>query len=145
MLKVFKKHPDAKLPIRSTDLSAGYDLFALSEGVIPARGHAKVPTGLTLVLPECEEKGMLWTIQICSRSGLSVKNSLEKGAGLIDADYRGETMVVLYNHSDVDYHYSTGAKIAQFIITKVATFEIEEVDSIDETTRGEGGFGSTGI
>ena len=82
---------------------------------------------------------------IAPRSGLTWKNSIDVGAGVIDADYRGPGGVSLFNHSDVDFEVKPGDRIAQLIIGKIVTPEVEEVDDLDTTVRGAGGFGSTGV
>lgn len=79
------------------------------------------------------------------RSGLAWKHSIDVGAGVIDADYRGPVGVILFNHSDVDFEVKAGDRIAQLIIEKIVTPEVEEVDDLDATERGSGGFGSTGV
>lgn len=82
---------------------------------------------------------------LAPRSGLTWKNSIDVGAGVIDADYRGPIGVILFNHSDVDFDVKPGDRIAQMIIVKIVTPEVEEVDDLDATVRGAGGFGSTGV
>ena len=140
-LQIRKNHPDAKLPIRGTEFAAGYDLYSVTPGSVPARGRSIVDTGISVGMSELGNVcGM-----ICSRSGLSVKCGLEKGAGLIDSDYTGPLRVVLYNHSDVDYVYSKHERIAQLVLVPILTPELEEVDHLTETIRGDGGFGSTGL
>jgi dUTP pyrophosphatase len=79
------------------------------------------------------------------RSGLALKHSIDVGAGVIDADYRGPVGVILFNHSDADFAVKPGDRIAQMIIEVIATPEVAEVEDLDATVRGEGGFGSTGI
>lgn len=80
-----------------------------------------------------------------SRSGLAWKHSIDVGAGVIDADYRGPVRVILFNHSDVDFEVKAGDRISQLIIEKIITPDVVEVESLDSTQRGEGGFGSTGV
>jgi len=79
------------------------------------------------------------------RSGLALKHSIDVGAGVIDADYRGPVGVILFNHSDADFAVKPGDRIAQMIIEVIATPEVAEVEDLDATVRGEGGFGSTGV
>jgi dUTP pyrophosphatase len=79
------------------------------------------------------------------RSGLALKHSIDVGGGVVDADYRGPVGVVLFNHSDVDFAVKPGDRVAQMIIQVIATPEVAEVDDLDATVRGEGGFGSTGV
>jgi dUTP pyrophosphatase len=79
------------------------------------------------------------------RSGLTWKHSIDVGAGVIDADYRGPVGVILFNHSDVDFEVKVGDRVAQLIIQKIITPEVSEVLDLDSTVRAEGGFGSTGV
>lgn len=79
------------------------------------------------------------------RSGLALKHAIDVGAGVIDADYRGPVGVILFNHSDVDFEVKAGDRIAQMILEKIVTPEVIEVEDLDSTLRGEGGFGSTGV
>ncbi|PWZ55862.1 Deoxyuridine 5'-triphosphate nucleotidohydrolase [Zea mays] len=79
------------------------------------------------------------------RSGLALKHSIDVGAGVIDADYRGPVGVILFNHSDADFAVKPGDRIAQMIIEVIATPEVAEVEDLDATVRGDGGFGSTGV
>lgn len=78
------------------------------------------------------------------RSGLASKNFIDTGAGVIDADYRGEVKVLLFNHSEVDFEVKKGDRIAQLVLERIYTPEIVEVDNLEESVRGAGGFGSTG-
>lgn len=82
---------------------------------------------------------------VASRSGLALKHSIDVGAGVIDADYRGPVGVLLFNHSDADFEVKLGDRIAQLIIEKIFTPDVTEVEDLDPSVRGEGGFGSTGI
>ena len=83
--------------------------------------------------------------RIAPRSGLAAKNSIDVGAGVIDSDYRGEVKVLLFNFSDTDFKIAEGDRIAQMIIEKYTITALTEVDTLDDTVRGEGGFGSTGV
>jgi dUTP pyrophosphatase len=135
------------LPRRASEGAAGFDLFAAERTVIPAArmlegrvniGRALVPTGLALSIPEGHVG------RVGSRSGLSVKHNIETGAGWIDSDYRGELKVELKNFSGLEFVVEEGDRIAQLIILPIVTPELEEVDALSPTTRGAGGFGSTG-
>ena len=137
-LKVTKLHTDAVLPKMQSEQSAGYDLTAIEDYKIPARGSATVRTGVAMQIPN----GLYG--RISSRSGLAVKHKLEVGAGTIDRDYRGEIIVLLHNHSDSDYLLQKGDRCAQIIFTYYATLDIV-LDTLEETNRGVNGFGSTGI
>ncbi|KAJ4964846.1 hypothetical protein NE237_016695 [Protea cynaroides] len=139
LLRVKKLSENAILPKRASPLSAGYDLSSATETKVPARGKALVPTGLSIAIPEETYA------RIAPRSGLAWKHSIDVGAGVIDADYRGSIGVILFNHSDVDFEVKPGDRIAQLIIEKIITPEVLEVEDLDSTVRGEGGFGSTGV
>lgn len=76
---------------------------------------------------------------------MALKHAIDVGAGVIDADYRGPVGVILFNHSDVDFEVKVGDRIAQLILEKIVTPEVMEVEHLDSTARGEGGFGSTGV
>jgi dUTP pyrophosphatase len=82
---------------------------------------------------------------VAPRSGLAWKHSIDVGAGVIDADYRGPVGVILFNHSDLDFVVKAGDRIAQLIIEKIMTPDVMAVEDLDSTARGEGGFGSTGV
>jgi len=138
ILRVKKLNEQAVLPFRASKLAAGYDLSSCEDTLIPARGKALVKTGLSIAVPEdCYGR-------IAPRSSLAWKNHIDVGAGVIDADYRGPVGVVLFNHSEVEFKISKGDRIAQLIIERIATPQVVEVDDIEDTERGQGGFGSTG-
>jgi deoxyuridine 5'-triphosphate nucleotidohydrolase len=103
-----------------------------------ARGSATVRTGIAVAIP----KGYYG--RVASRSGLSVKHSLEVGAGVVDAAYRGEIMVRLHNHGDANVFLAAGDRIAQLVVTAIYTGDVEEAASLDDTDRGDRGFGSSG-
>jgi dUTP pyrophosphatase len=147
-LKFILTHEDASSPKRGTQLSAGYDLKSSVECTIPARSHKAIKTGVMVILPS-NTYG-----RIASRSGLSFKNGIEVGAGVIDEDYRNELMVILHNHSDKDFKIEKQDRIAQLIVEPVVypttvienvNGEIETITSSIRQIRGLGGFGSTGI
>ena len=135
--------PSAKLPSSGSPQAAGYDLYACLEEeslTIPPHGTCKVPTGIALAIPE----GYFGAV--FARSGLAVKHgvTLSNCVGVIDSDYRGEIKVGLVNQGTQDYTIQPGERIAQLVVMPVCTFPVEECESLDETGRGEGGFGSTG-
>ena len=136
-LLVKKLSPAAVLPTRGSTGAAGYDLSAAKDCVVPARGKALVPTDLSIAIPSGTYA------RIAPRSGLAWKNSIDVGAGVVDEDYRGPVGIILFNHSDVDFNIKAGDKVAQLILEKIAIAEVEEVESLDETVRGDGGYGST--
>ncbi|CAK9146355.1 unnamed protein product [Ilex paraguariensis] len=139
LLRVKKLSENAVLPSRASPLSAGYDLSSAIETKVPARGKAMIPTDLSISIPEGTYA------RIAPRSGLAWKHSIDVGAGVIDADYRGPVGVILFNHSDVDFEVEVGDRIAQMIIERILTPEVAEVDDLDSTVRGAAGFGSTGV
>ena len=126
------------VPLYSHPGDAGADLKASEFSIVPARGKALVPTGLCIELPE-GHVGLIWP-----RSGLAVKHSIDCGAGVVDAKYRGEIKVLLFNHSDKNFTIEPGDRIAQLLVQKVESINFLPVESLDETERNEGGFGSTG-
>ena len=130
---------NAALPKRSTAGAAGYDLCASQDCIIPAKGKGLVKTGLSLTFPI----GLY--ARIAPRSGLALKRFIDVGAGVVDADYREEVGVVLFNHGDQDFMVKMGDRIAQLILEKISTPEVEEVSGLDSTVRGSSGFGSTGM
>ena len=139
VLKVQKLNNNAALPKRSTDGAAGYDLCASQDCTIPAGGKGLVKTGLSISFPT----GLY--ARIAPRSGLALKKFIDVGAGVVDGDYRGEVGVVLFNHGDQDFEVKMGDRIAQLILEKIDTPPVEEVQDLDSTVRGTGGFGSTGV
>ncbi|KAH6785585.1 hypothetical protein C2S51_038040 [Perilla frutescens var. frutescens] len=138
-MRVKRLSEKAVLPSRASPLSAGYDLSSAAETKVPARGKALVPTDLAIAVPQGTYA------RIAPRSGLAWKHSIDVGAGVVDADYRGPVGVILFNHSDVDFQVKAGDRIAQLIIEKIVTPEVTEADDLDSTARGCGGFGSTGV
>ncbi|XP_062100636.1 deoxyuridine 5'-triphosphate nucleotidohydrolase-like [Humulus lupulus] len=137
--RVKKLSENAVSPSRASPLSAGYDLSSATETKVPARGKALVPTDLSIAVAEGTYA------RIAPRSGLAWKHSIDVGAGVIDADYRGPVGVILFNHSDFDFEVKRGDRIAQLIIEKIITPDVMVVDDLDATVRGTGGFGSTGV
>lgn len=129
---------NGRLPTRATPHSAGYDLFAAADAVVPGGGMKKVSTGISIAFP------LGFYGRISARSGLTLRHRIDVGAGVIDADYRGEIGVILFNHSTEDFKVSKGDRIAQLILEAIITPEVVQVDSLPETERGSGGFGSTG-
>ena len=130
---------DAIVPTRASDRSVGYDLYSSEDAMVPCQaGRALVGTGITVVLPE----GVYG--RVAPRSGLAVKHCINVGAGVIDPDYTGEVKVVLFNHGTEDFEIKKGDRIAQLILERCDTPMIKEIGLLDETLRGDGGFGSTG-
>lgn len=141
-IKIKKLHADAIIPTYATGFSAGADLYACIDSpiTITAGKTVMVNTGLALEIP-VGYAGLVY-----ARSGLASKKGLAPAnkVGVIDPDYRGELMVALHNHSGSPAIIEKGERIAQLVITPYLTAVFEEADRLNETVRGEGGFGSTG-
>ena len=134
---------EVSLPKYETEGSSGLDLAACIDKDIEIKpGKSEIiPTGLAIAIPENFE------IQIRPRSGLAAKNQISvlNTPGTIDADYRGELKVILINLSDKSFIVEKGLRIAQMVLSPVIKANLKEVDSLEDTKRGSGGFGSTGI
>ncbi|OHA56610.1 MAG: hypothetical protein A2588_01235 [Candidatus Veblenbacteria bacterium RIFOXYD1_FULL_43_11] len=138
-LEVKKLDPRAKLPAYEHPGDAGLDFYALEDFVVPAGGRKPgIRTGVAVAIPE-GYVGLFW-----DKSGLAAKHGLKVMAGVIDSGYRGELLLTLLNTSDVDYHFKAGEKVMQMLIQAVERAEIVEVENLSDTSRGDGGFGSTG-
>lgn len=131
-------HPNAKIPTLGTDQSAGYDLYAVEDTVIEPDGRWAIPLGFATVLPE-DIHG-----RIESRSGLALNKGALVATGVIDADYRGEWKVIMYNYSSTPLEIKVGERIAQVVLRPTIQRKFEAVDELQESARGTGGFGSTG-
>ena len=142
-LKIKKVRPNAKLPTRGTVGSAGMDLYACIDEPITLNGGDKavIPTGIAIGLSSPEYAAFVY-----ARSGLAIKHgiSLLNSVGVIDSDYRGEICVGVINQLKEPYTIEPFERIAQMVIQPVSLPELIEVESLDETDRGAGGFGSTG-
>lgn len=130
-------HEDAKLPKRGSESAAGYDLFCIYDFQLPSKHIQKICTGVAIAIPS----GFYG--RIAPRSSLGSKGVIIHG-GVVDADYRGEIIVILQNNSNQTMHFSKGDKIAQLILECITTPELEVVEDLDDTDRGVSGFGSTG-
>lgn len=134
--RVKKLSAEATLPFRGSTHAAGYDLSSAEEGVILPHQRKLFKTDLSFEIPlDCYA-------QIAPRSSLGLKG-IDVGAGVVDADYRGNVGVILINHTDQDFHVKKGDRIAQVILKKIYLLPIQEVSELTETNRGSGGFGST--
>ncbi|XP_063685618.1 uncharacterized protein LOC134819551 [Bolinopsis microptera] len=137
-LRVKRRVPEAQLPTRTSEGAAGYDLYSCQDCLIPAQGKAIVKTGISVALPDgCYGR-------IAPRSGLAARHHIDIGAGVVDKDYRGEVGVVMFNLAQTDYQVTRGDRIAQLVLERILTPPVLEVEDLDSTERGEGGFGSTG-
>lgn len=141
-VEIKKLNENAVIPKYGTDFAAGADLYALIDGVVTiAPGESKlIHTGVAMAIP----KGLVGLI--FGRSGIACKRGLAPAnkVGVIDSDYRGEIMVCLHNHGNVEQTVENGERIAQIAFVPYYAAEFELVYELDETVRGAGGFGSTG-
>ena len=132
----------ATIPTRGSEYAAGYDLYAdLNETVeVGAHETKLIPTGIAVCIPDGYFGGVF------ARSGLSLKEMLRPGncTGVVDSDYRGEIGVILHNDSNETRYVKPNERIAQLVVIPYLSVEFEEVEELGSTTRGEGGFGSTG-
>ncbi len=136
-LKVRRINKDARLPRYGHPGDAGLDLFSVVEAVLKPGKALAVPTGIQTAIPS-GFVGLIW-----DKSGISL-SGVHRLAGVVDAGYRGEIKVVMINLSGSDFVVSKGMKIAQMLIQPVVGVTVNETDDLDDTERGEGGFGSTG-
>jgi dUTP pyrophosphatase len=141
LLKVKLLNEEARLPEYAYEGDTGLDLFSTSEAVIQPGKSALIPTGISIQLPPKTEA------QIRPRSGLALKHQVTvlNGPGTVDEGYRGEIGVILINHGTLPFKIEVGMKIAQMVIQPVLSVKVEKVEKLNETDRGVGGFGSTGI
>ncbi|MBQ2938868.1 MAG: dUTP diphosphatase [Clostridia bacterium] len=141
-IQVKKLREGAVLPTRGSEKAAGYDLYACLDQpvVIYPNTNVKIGTGLAIAVPE----GYFGAV--FARSGLAAKQNLRPAncVGVCDADYRGEYMVALHNDGNEPRTVNPGDRIAQLVVMPFLPVEFSEVDELDETARGAGGFGSTG-
>ena len=129
------------LPAYESDGAAGMDVLAAEDVTIAPGARHAVATGLAVAIPEGFE------IQVRPRSGLAIKKgiSVPNSPGTVDSDYRGEVRVILINHGEEPFAIARGDRIAQLVLAPVTRAAWDEVTSLDETARGTGGFGSTGV
>lgn len=143
IFKVRRLRESAKLPFRATEGSAGMDLYACIDSPVTlgAGEKAVIPTGIAIELPSAELAAFVF-----ARSGLAIKHGigLLNGVGVIDSDYRGEICVGVINQLAEPYTITPDERIAQLVIMPVSLINPVEAQSLDDTARGEGGFGSTG-
>lgn len=137
-LYIKKMHEAAVLPSFAHVTDAGMDLCASVDVTILPGERASVPTGIAMHIPD-GHVGLIW-----DKSGISQKGGLKTLGGVVDAGYRGEVFVGLYNTGKEAYSFTAGQKVAQMLIQKIEQPEIEVVESLDDSDRGEGAFGSTG-
>jgi dUTP pyrophosphatase len=140
MYRIATVHPNAKIPERATEGSAGLDLCAAEEIVIPEGQWKAVETGIVLQFPPTVYG------RVAPRSGLAFKYGIQVGAGVIDSDYTGSIKVILFNHGKEPFQVSVGDRIAQLIFERIETpmLKLVPFEALNNTARGAGGFGSTG-
>ena len=138
VLMFVKLSASATPPFRASPDAAGYDLFAAQEKVIAPGGRACVATDLQLRIPAgCYGR-------IAPRSGLALKHGIDVGAGVVDADYRGNVGVLLFNFGEDDFRVNIGDRVAQLVLERIMNPPVLEASSLDATQRGEHGFGASG-
>lgn len=140
-LKVKKLNKEAIIPNFAHKGDAGMDLYSIEKVIIPSGESRLIKTGISIQLPSMTEA------QVRPRSGMALKHSITvlNTPGTIDEGYRGEIGVILINHSKEDFLVTKHMKIAQMVVKPIYDIDIVEVDNLNETDRGEGGFGSTGF
>lgn len=136
-IKVKKLAPQAKLPVRAHATDSGADLFALERTVLAPRAITQVHTGICIELPE-KTSGIIWGKSSVESKGIKAM------AGLIDAPYRGELIVCMYNLNETEFVFDAGQKVAQLVVLPTLYPTFEQADVLSETARADGGFGSTG-
>lgn len=129
---------EATAPARQTPGAAGYDLHSAERATVPAGGWTAVDTGIAIGLPDGTYG------RIAPRSGLAVKHGIAVNAGVVDRDYTGPVKVCIVNHGSKPYTVHTGDRIAQLIVERIAEPDVEVVERLEATERGQAGFGSTG-
>ncbi len=137
-LKIRRIHPEAKLPSYGHKGDAGLDLFSCADYVLGAGEVKAIQTGIKVAIPR-GYVGLIW-----DKSGISLKG-VHRLAGVVDAGYRGEVQVVMINLGNTPYEIKKGMKIAQILIQPINEVEVIEAEDLDDTLRGEDGFGSTGL
>jgi deoxyuridine 5'-triphosphate nucleotidohydrolase len=131
-------HHRAKLPTRGSQHSAGLDLCACETAVVPPQSRAMISTGLAVAIPAGHYG------RIAARSGMALSSGIDVLAGVVDADYRGELRVLLYNTGERAFNIFYGDRIAQLVIERIAMLQPMAVGALPDSVRGEDGFGSTG-
>ncbi|MFW0862164.1 MAG: dUTP diphosphatase [Candidatus Komeilibacteria bacterium] len=137
-IKIKKLHPDTKLPSYANKGDAGMDVFSLEDKAIKPGERYLFKLGFAMEIPD-GYVGLFW-----DKSGIASKHGIHTLAGVIDSIYRGEFGVVMLNTSDESYEFKKGDKLAQLLIQPIVSPELEEVEELSDTNRGDGGFGSTG-
>lgn len=137
-LQVKLNHEYATVPTLGSDNAAGYDLYSVETKEIPPMSRVVIKTGIHITVPPGTYG------RIAPRSGLAIKHWVDVCAGVVDRDYTGEVMVVLHNYKDEPFTVNTGDRIAQLIFELIINPPITQVSDLEESKRGDDGFGSTG-
>ncbi len=137
MIHIKKLNSTAIVPSYAHPHDAGMDLYACESMTIKAGERGLVPTGIAMAIPS-GYVGLIW-----DKSGMALKFGLKVMGGVIDSGYRGEIKIIVHNLSSADYTVKAGEKVAQMLIQQVVQMPLVEIDSLDDTSRGVGGFGST--
>jgi dUTP pyrophosphatase len=139
-MKIKRTNINSHLPTRGSKYAAGYDLYSCTNLILYPKERRLVNTGIILEIPDG------YYGRIAPRSGLALKQGIDVLAGVIDSDYRGEIGVILYNtDNNMPFHIKAGDRIAQIIFEKCFYFVFEEESKVEDSIRGSGGFGSTGV
>jgi dUTP pyrophosphatase len=136
-VKVKRLHEYAKIPSYGSSESAGFDIYAIADEIAKPGEVKMIPTGLSFEIPEGTH------LQVWDRSSLG-KKGIHMYGGIIDSDYRGEFHFLLYNSTSEDFEIKKGDRVCQVLLLPVFRAEFKEVSNLEDTDRGEGGFGSTG-
>jgi len=144
MIKVKRLTETARLPTKAHESDAGFDIYADEDKIIPPLSRESIHTGIAIELPEIPESNKEIYVRIAPRSGLSVKSGIDIFAGVIDRGYSGELIVCMFNSSKEEFKVNKGDKIAQMIPTLILKDSLIEVESLEDSKRGEKGFGSSG-
>jgi dUTP pyrophosphatase len=137
-LPIKKLHPGAKAPAFAHDTDAGMDIYTTTDIELNPGALVSIPTGIAFAIP-VGHVGLIW-----DKSGVAIKRGLKTMGGVVDAGYRGEVFVGMVNTGTETQSFAAGEKVAQILIQKIEQPVITEVADLDETSRGDGGFGSTG-
>ena len=138
-IRIKKTHQEATIPKYALPDDAGMDFFALETTILLPNERKAIATGISMAIPK-GYVGLIW-----DKSGIAAKFGIKTMAGVIDSGYRGEIKIVMHNLSTEPYTFEKGTKVAQMLIQAVEQKNIVEVDNLEETERGQGGFGSTGL
>lgn len=143
-LNIKKLNEFAKIPTYGSDYAAGLDIYSAIDIDVLPNTRKLISTGISISWNGEDSKN--YYLRIAPRSGLSVKNNIDIGAGVVDYDYRGEIFICFINNGNSEYSIKKGDRIAQGILEKISRFDvIQEVNQLEDTNRGNGGFGSTGL